>query len=139
MNLPPIVDRYIVGSVHGVYEILSVLSETYERESSNGHAYLRNYLEVRTSCCGAVIKMTREALYEAKRRKFVSCGACSGRRPKRSLFGCCTQCEDQSWRRPENRPCRCGKHYEPERIEIELRRGQSSLAACQNGIGVAYI
>ncbi len=134
--------RYTINQVRGIFEIICISTETYEYNNGNGKWHTRNKLIVRCLLCGAVQSLTHDAIYRCARNGRTTCDVCAPRtavaRERRSLGGC-PQCSDLPWRRPENHPCRCGKHYEPERIEIEICRGQSSLAACQNGIGVAYI
>jgi hypothetical protein len=53
---------------------------------------------------------------EAKQRKV-------GEQPSRKGKSC-LHCEGMSWRRPRSRPCKCGKRFAPELIEIDrgLRR-----------------
>lgn len=142
VRIIPTPKRYAAGTMHGNYTVIGESSSVYSITSRHGTVTWHRSLDVKCLTCGAVMSVQQDTLYRSSRSRRKGCAQCAwgaGARKHKSLFGGCPQCSDLPWRRPENHPCRCGKHYEPEQFMIEVCRGQSSIAACQNGIGVAYI
>jgi hypothetical protein len=66
--------------------------------------------------------VTSDSLCKARAKKSTKCLKCYQARvvnhsaKPRASSKHCRQCEDMSWARPADRPCRCGKRFAPEII-----------------------
>ena len=104
--------KFEVDSVHGTQSVVSV---DCHRHSHSGR--VDNVYTCRCLKCGAIGQITEGGLIMASRGKGKRCKMCPKSVNTNAHNDCgdhCPGCYDLPHRRPQSKPCKCGKRYEPD-------------------------
>jgi hypothetical protein len=115
--------KYSVGDEIAVYVILSMGSDEPNEDTNR---WSKNYF-CQCSRCGAILVIEESGLSKIARLQRNRCAVCdemsddvARARPGVSIRAKpfeCTTCYDLTHRRPQSKPCKCGKRYEPDTFE----------------------